>query len=156
MSTTHITQYLQTAYSDAHLAALLAHATVEPGEDPARKLSYHSCCCLIGVTNATHALRGYMREFMFGEARPDGCNHHTVLRLGSSLAANAEDEFFCLGKTDAERRDRLVPLIQAEIARREGLRAEFRTQLVIPLCGPDMDVPREVPYVGELEELARK
>jgi hypothetical protein len=118
-----IMQFLQTAYSDEQLAALLAHATVEPGEDAQRKLSFFSCCCLIGVTNATHALRGYVPEFALGRVLPPGSTHHQSIRLSSQLAADAEEEFFFLGTTDAERRERLIPIISTEIQRRETIRA---------------------------------
>jgi hypothetical protein len=119
MDAANIVTFLQTTYTDETLAALLAHAQAEPGEDPDRKLSFFSCCCFIGVPNAPHALRGYMPEFAQGRVLPAGSTHHQSVRLSSELAADAEEEFFFLGNTDAERRERLVPLIEAEIARRE-------------------------------------
>jgi len=121
METGNIRQFLKT-YSDQQLAALLAHATVEPGEDPARKLSFFSCCCFVGILNAPHALRGYVPEFAQGRVLPAGSTHHQTIRLGSALASDAEDEFFFLGSTDAERRENLVPIIASEILRREQLR----------------------------------
>ncbi len=127
MNAANIVKFLQTAYTDEHLAALLAHAQAEPGEDPARKLSFFSCCCFIGVPNAPHALRGYVPEFAQGRVLPAGSTHHQSVRLSSKLAADAEEEFFFLGNTDAERRERLVPLIEDEIVRREQAR-ESETQ----------------------------
>jgi hypothetical protein len=59
------------------------------------------------------------------------------VRLGSTLAADAEEEFFFLGNTDAERRERLVPLIEDEIARRERAR-EFETQRSVVGSNQDM------------------
>ena len=114
MNTANIVTFLRTAYTDENLAALLAHAQDE-------KLSFFSCCCFIGVTNAPHALRGYVPEFPQGRALPAGSTHHQFVRLHSELAADAEEEFFFLGTSDAERRERLIPLIEAEIARREGV-----------------------------------
>ncbi len=121
MHAANIVKFLQTAYTDESLAALLAHAQTEPGEDPARKLSFFSCCCFIGVSNAPHALRGYVPEFAQGRVLPAESTHHQSVRLSSKLAADAEEEFFFLGNTDAERRERLVPLIEDEIARREQM-----------------------------------
>src|SRR5438105_1390687 len=112
MNTANIVEFLQTAYTDENLAALLAHAQDE-------KLSFFSCCCLIGVTNAPHALRGYVPEFAQGRVLPAGSTHHQSVRLSSELAADAEEEFFFLGSSDAERRKHMLPLIEAEIARRE-------------------------------------
>jgi hypothetical protein len=120
----NIVKFLQTTYTDETLAALLAHTKTEPGEDPARKLSFFSCCCFIGIPNAPHALRGYVPEFAQGRVLPAGSTHHQSVRLSSELAADAEEEFFFLGSTDAERRERMVPLIEAEIVRREQVREQ--------------------------------
>jgi len=121
MNAANIEKFLQTAYTDENLAALLAHAQDE-------KLSFFSCCCLIGVTNAPHALRGYVPEFAHGRALPAGSTHHQSVRLNSQLAADAEEEFFFLGNSDAERRERMIPLIEAEITRRELARALLEVQ----------------------------
>ena len=121
MNTSNIVKFLQTAYTDENLAALLAHAQDE-------KLSFFSCCCLIGVTNAPHALRGYVPEFAQGRVLPAGSTHHQSVRLGSELAADAEEEFFFLGNSDAERRKHMLPLIEAEIARREQVSAMVDAQ----------------------------
>jgi hypothetical protein len=114
MNTANIVKFLQTAYTDENLAALLAHAQDE-------KLSYCSCCCLIGITNAPHALRGYIPEFSQGRVPPAESTHHQTARLNSELAASAEADFAALGNSDAERREHLIPLVEAEIARREEL-----------------------------------
>jgi hypothetical protein len=112
MCTTSIVEFLQTAYTDEKLGALLAHAQDE-------KLSFFSCCCFIGVSNAPHALRAHVPELAQGRVLSPGSTHHQTVRLASALAARAEEEFFFLGSTDAERRERLVPLIEDEMARRE-------------------------------------
>jgi len=111
MNTENIVKFLQTAYTDQGLADLRAHT--EEG-----KLSARSCCCLIGITNAPHALRGEILEFTQGRTLPPGSTHHQTVRLGSALADSAECEFFALGTDDAERRQRLLPLILAEEERR--------------------------------------
>jgi hypothetical protein len=139
MDTANIVKFLQTTYTDEDLAALLAHAQPEPGEDPARKLSFFSCCCFIGVPSAPHALRGYVPEFAQGRVLPAGSTHHQSVRLSSGLAADAEEEFFFLGSTDAERRERLVPLIEAEIARREQA-GEIETQRALVSSNQSMDL----------------
>lgn len=116
MSTENIVKFLQTAYSDEKLAALLAHA--QDG-----KLAYNSCCCFIGVPNAIHALQPerYSMDY-FG-----GLDGHLEERLPSHfhndpLMNAAEMEFGTLGFTDELRRERIMPLILAEMERRELLR----------------------------------
>jgi hypothetical protein len=123
MNTANIVQFLQTAYTDENLAALLAHAQDD-------KLSFCSCCCLIGVTNAPHALRGYVAEFAQGRVLPAESTHHQAVRVSSELAAIAEADFAYLGSSDEERRERLIPLVEAEIARREQIR-EHEAQSVV-------------------------
>jgi hypothetical protein len=114
-----IRAFLQNHYSDEKLAALLAHA--EDG-----KLAYHSCCCFVGVSNANHSLRTH------GEGVQMSINgEHSFVESAHCLEARslpsaelAEDEFYDSGKTDAERRAKLIPLIHEEMERRERLRAE--------------------------------
>lgn len=113
MKTENIKKFLEFAFTDERLIALLAHT-----QD--RKLSYHSCCCLIGSANAPHALRGVIEEMKQGRALPDGSLHHQGLRLTSEIAAKAEEEFFDIAPTDALRCEVLQPLIEAEILRRES------------------------------------
>ena len=67
------------AYTDHQLAALLAHA--EDG-----KLVHYSCCCLIGIPTADHALKG--------RHRPLGAHFVEALRLPG--AAEANPAFACL------------------------------------------------------------
>lgn len=108
---TIISEFLQSAYTDEKLTALLAHA--EDG-----KLSFNSCCCLIGIPTATHALT----------SRTDNCPEdwaHTNTARGEdgSLADRAESAFLELGYYDSDRRAKLIPLIKAEMARREQSRS---------------------------------
>jgi hypothetical protein len=111
MSTENIEKFLATAYSDEQLAALLAHA--QDG-----KLSYRSCCCLIGVVTADHALKGEYPKVFAGWA--DGASIHHIFEARNQweFAPQAESEFARLGRDDAERRERLIPLIYAEMERR--------------------------------------
>ena len=102
-------------YSDERLAWLLAHAR-------SSKLSYFSCCCLIGVATADHALQD---EY-------DKHGDHIELARGLTFAHEAEDGFNLLGTSglpfdspdynnDSVRRRRLIPMIKAEMKRREML-----------------------------------
>lgn len=105
--TENIEKFLQTAYTDEKLAALLAHA--QDG-----KLAYQSCCCLIGVPSATHALQGTL---MMAEQPENFCAHY-ALKHFSTLEKQAETEFLRIGIDDAARRKALIPLIYAEMERR--------------------------------------
>jgi hypothetical protein len=104
MKTENISRFLERNYSDEQLAALLAHA--ESG-----RLSYNSCCCLVGIPLATHALRGEHEYDFEGEMHLD---------RGRELpwAKEAELEFALLGP-DRTRRRILMPLVLAEMERRE-------------------------------------
>lgn len=95
------------AYTDERLAMLLAHA--EDG-----KLSFWSCCCLLGVANAPHALIG---KSMMSIA---GYSHESLLRDAMPIATDAEDEFIEMGD-DTDRRAKLIPLIREEMERRNSL-----------------------------------
>lgn len=115
MSTENIQRFLQT-YGDQALIALLDHA--EKG-----MLAFSSCCCLIGARNAPHALKGYLH---FGTAQPADCYHHQEMR-DIPGGKEAEDEYRALGSDDVERRERIIPLIRAEILRRETERGQSST-----------------------------
>ena len=126
-----ISNFLRTEYTDADLAAALAHA--QDG-----KLSYYSCCCLRGIPSANHALRGARKEEAGFTTEVYGPLDHAKgndalfdLQL-SSKYQQADTAYFNLGDPgfghswlaeDALRRSRLIPLIEAEIARRESERA---------------------------------
>ena len=88
------------AYTDEKLAALLA-----PAEDG--KLSYVSCCCLIGVPTAGHALRGVVPH-VAGEPHLVRAQLHPcaseVERAYRDLASKAGT----LETRDAQRRARTV------------------------------------------------
>lgn len=115
MQTENIVMFLQTAYTDEKLAALLAHA--QDG-----KLAFDTCCCLIGIPTANHALKGARPTVWVGWSDGTGSTHHFESR-GWQFGRLAEHEFAALGQDDAERRERIIPLIIAEQERRAALRA---------------------------------
>lgn len=102
----HIRAYLQSAYSDEKLCALLCHA--RDG-----KLVFHSCCCLAGVADANHNLRGY-------EDREWG-GHVTIFGMDKNKWAVSES-YEVIAPDDARRRRILIPMILAEVRRRDRLR----------------------------------
>jgi hypothetical protein len=112
MKTENIVKFLQTAYTDEKLAALLAHA--QDG-----KLAYRSCCCLIGFPSANHSA--------LGETLIPMCptrNHfpHSEYQSSGSLHEKASDEYGALAKNDAERRELLRTLPDLPLS--EQLRLE--------------------------------
>lgn len=110
-----ISEYLRSAYTDERLVMLSAHA--EDG-----KLAFNSCCCLIGIPTVSHALMGKY------DVCPEGRRHTNNARgAEGSLADRAEDAFCALAYNDVDRRARIIPLIKAEIARREAERAAVQT-----------------------------
>lgn len=127
MKTEAIERYLREQYSDEKLAALLAHA--EDG-----KLAYRSCCCLVGAVNADHPLVGKIEERDWGF---DSSIVHLAIARRLEGAYEAENEFHnlgvdidCLvnGNPDAQRRSAVIPLIRAEIARRDKMREVQQTE----------------------------
>ena len=114
MQVENIVKFLQTAYSDEKLAALLAHASDG-------KLGYGSCCCLVGIPTSNHALQEAPGMFRL-EDRGVDVSHYLSLER-STLMDSAETEFRNF-KNDAERREILIPLILEEQARREKMRSE--------------------------------
>ena len=110
-----VRQFLRTAYTDERLAWLLAHAR-------SGKLAYRSCCCLVGVVTAPHALQEESRIF-------DSIHPHYLMAKRLPGAQEAERAYCALGylgnswlssPREGLRRRRLIPLILAEIRRREG------------------------------------
>lgn len=110
--------FLRDHYGDEQLVAALAHA--RDG-----KLSYSSCCCLIGIPTADHALQGFNSGQM---------KYYGHLRRAQLLGgADEADRAFCQlgyvgnfdeGRADALRRRRLIPILLGEIRRRSQLRQE--------------------------------
>jgi hypothetical protein len=105
--------FLRTAYTNERLAWLLAHAR-------SGKLSYQSCCCLVGLPTADHALAGKMSSQQISKS-----GHYWIGKafLG---AREAEWAYYRLGlvrrarldTSDETRRRRLIPMVLAEIQRR--------------------------------------
>lgn len=102
-----LTDFMQRHYTDERLVHLLAWA-----EDGG--LSFQTCCCFVGVATADHALRTSV-EWL----NSWGGTEHLMRATELSGANEAEDAFMRLGETNAERREKIIPLIRAEIARRE-------------------------------------
>lgn len=111
--------FLRTAYSDERLLWLLVHAR-------SGKLSYRSCCCLVGIVTADHALQEKMASAELDRS-------HYVFAKTFLGADEAELAYYYLGHigrpwllcgADAQRRHRLIPMIRAEMRRRERQRAQ--------------------------------
>lgn len=116
-----IRAFMQAQYTDERLAQLLCHA--RDG-----KLSYASCCCFIGVSTADHALQSWQED-------PDVAQPHIRVARSLPLAHVAEVAFRDLVKTwwiegdsDLCRQRILIPMIRAEMKRREKLRAAPRAE----------------------------
>lgn len=112
-----IRQYLRTAYSDERLAWLLAHAR-------SGKLTYQSCCCLIGAATADHSLRGKSDVNV-----PSAAHYHLARKFVG--ARDAEQAYWELGyqhgfrpaqSSDELRLRRLIPMILSEIRQRSRAR----------------------------------
>jgi hypothetical protein len=110
----HIRAFMQAHYTDERLAQLLAHA--QDG-----KLAYLSCCCLIGVRSAKHALQG--RNNDWNTYSGHGKMSDTAVP-GSGLASNAYAWLCGPIYDDAKRRRILIPMIRAEMKRRAALAAQ--------------------------------
>jgi len=126
-----ISQYLQTAYTDEQLAALLAHA--EDG-----KLSFYSCCCLAGIPTANHALQSVTYAADGWWELKDEWTHENLETDEQVAVSDAFKDLADGGDRkdleDAERRAKLIPLVKAEILRRDSLR-EYSESLVRELVG---------------------
>jgi len=112
-----IRQFLRTAYTDERLIWLLAHAR-------SGKLTYQSCCCLIGVATAGHPLQGKVDV-----NEPSAAHYHLARKFVGSR--EAEQAYWELGyirgsrsilSSDKLRRRRLIPLILGEMRRRHRAR----------------------------------
>lgn len=126
-----LTEFLQSQYSEERLLFLLAHA--ESG-----RLAYVSCCCFIGVVTADHALKGeiadgcknpaFGKHVIAARKLPGGYMAETAYaQLGEVEFIIDADKAMSAGLAapdrDAYRRAKLIPLIRAEIERRERERS---------------------------------
>ncbi len=111
-----IRRFLRTAYTDERLTWLLAHAR-------SGKLAYRSCCCLVGAATAPHGLQGEIKIF-------ESVHPHYLVATGLAGADEAERAYCALGYVanswlslprEGLRRQRLIPMIRAEMRRRERL-----------------------------------
>lgn len=108
-----LTNFMREHYTDERLCWLLEHAL-------SGKLAFYSCCCFIGITSSDHALRGKVSGCL------DFIEHGAHYFRARDLlygAVEAEEAFLRLAKTDEEKRAKLIPLVEAEIARREAVKA---------------------------------
>lgn len=106
-----IAEYL-TDWTTEQLCALLAHA--QDG-----KLSYGSCCCLIGIRSADHAYKSRL-------GNTNIFNTHYMRQRFSPRDKMAERAFRNLGlglfeveQQDAQRLAAIIPLIQKELHSRD-------------------------------------
>lgn len=116
--------FMQAHYTDKRLAQLLCHA--RDG-----KLAYYSCCCFIGIPTANHALKQKTTHV--------GVPHYEEAKRlnGAGAAEVAFCELMLAGNSDFKkpedevRRRVLIPMIRAEMKRREKAQAEkqFEQQL---------------------------
>lgn len=112
-----IRQYLRTAYTDERLAWLLAHAR-------SGKLAYQSCCCLIGIATADHALQAKADV-----NQPPSTHYHMARKFVG--AREAEQAYWEMGyrgesrslqSSDGIRQRRLIPMILSEMRQRAYVR----------------------------------
>jgi hypothetical protein len=101
--------WMREHYTDERLSWLLAHAR-------SGKLAYMSCCCFIGIVTADHALRG------IGQ----GGTHHVRALATLDGAKVAQEAYWSLcmshgaqASMDVVRRRILIPMVRAEIKRRD-------------------------------------
>jgi len=92
---------------------VLAHAR-------AGKLAFNSCCCFIGCFTADHPLQAWSNNF--------DVHYHYARKLPGALGA--EQAFLEIGRNDDElRRRRIIPILRAELRRRELANREMALQL---------------------------
>lgn len=110
-----IRQFMKVNYTDERLAMLLAHAQ-------SGKLAYFSCCCFIGIPTADHALREtfdssvYESHIESSDLPNEDMADAAYCRLANPLTHNYDTS------ADERRRRRLIPIIKAEIRRRDRAR----------------------------------
>jgi hypothetical protein len=120
--------FLREHYTDERLAMLLAHA--QDG-----KLSYVSCCCFVGIVTANHALRDITQDMgdHYDEAKKlPGAEKAELayLELWNSKAYPEANRRSC-AVSDEIRRRTLIPIVKAEIRRRERLAAAKTQQELV-------------------------
>jgi hypothetical protein len=119
-----IRSFMQNHYTDSRLAELLCHA--RDG-----KLSYSSCCCFIGIATAAHALQTAWPASAFG---PTSERHYIAAKeLPGARLAEYAFYHLCGGNAfnDEYRRRILIPMVRAEMRRRERVRAIAQVQELV-------------------------
>jgi hypothetical protein len=102
--------FMREHYTDERLAMLLEHAQ-------SGRLRFISCCCFIGVATADHPLVGFSVYLN---------DTHYIAAQQLSGAYDAETAYRRLGaasleEREAMRRRRIIPIIRAEMRRRDRL-----------------------------------
>lgn len=132
-----IRNFMRTFYSDQNLASLLAFA--RDG-----KLQFQSCCCFIGIPTATHSLRqkplSWETQHYLEAKELPGANsaEHAFMMLGGPPEVPWGDfeRFLNSPQADAKRRRILIPMVRAEMKRRDFIRAStgIRQETVVSLA----------------------
>lgn len=127
-----IRYFLQCNYSDERLAMLLAHAQ-------SGRLAYNSCCCFVGVATANH---GALASKGTPEYGMDLGHLSDALALPGGVNAELAYRYFGgFDSSDEVRRRRLIPMIRAEIWRRDRMAQQRREEspalepATVNLCG---------------------
>lgn len=116
-----IRRFMQDHYTDERLAMLLAHAQ-------SGRLSYASCCCFAGVSNAPHALRTAKdRSYSYVAHGIPDWGASAAYGLLVPLLTNMRHTYDPSEAADTIRRRILIPMIRAEMRRRDRA-AERRRQ----------------------------
>lgn len=122
--------FIRQQYTDERLAQILAHA--QDG-----KLNYSSCCCLIGIVTADHALES--------RDRCETLNYNTGDHFDKAYAIpnsrEAEQAFRDIAPQTPEqpydrnalRRRIVIPMVRAEMKRRSKL-AEVSVETESTIC----------------------
>lgn len=111
--------FMREHYTDERLAQLLAHA--QDG-----KLTFWSCCCFIGIVTADHRLCGSLMQRILAD--PD---HYLVARRLNG-AYGAEKAFAALPHDKLSRIRLLIPIIRAEMRRRDRMRLPVESITIRP------------------------
>lgn len=125
-------------YSDEKLAALLAHA--QDG-----RLAFYSCCCLIGSATADHSLRSRTIHWRntaklephYVRAQELEGSEEAEWAYGKGLLAATR--VWSEAARDALRRRRLIPILKAELRRRQRFRQSLQQESQRSSTRPNSD-----------------
>jgi hypothetical protein len=115
-----IRRFMREHYTDERLAMLLAHAQ-------SGRLAFRSCCCFIAIPTADHTLQGacYFNEPHYRAARTLDPSTPTSVW---GVAEQAYHDIVNDSHDDAKRRRILIPMIRAEMHRRERIAASVSAE----------------------------